>query len=97
MDCNIANKQIDLSNERVASAQANLNDQPEIEKNATQEQKITQGTETQNFQAGESRRRRGAAIDLFETSEKAGKPISMEEAEKSRVSPDLALPQKNRH
>jgi tape measure domain-containing protein len=87
----IANKQIDLSNQRVDSAQANVNDQPEIAANATLEQKVTQGTEAQNLQAGESRRRRGAAIDLVETSEKAGRPISLSEAEKNR-SPELALP-----
>ncbi|MEH2029813.1 MAG: tape measure protein [Nostoc sp.] len=92
----IANKQIDLSNQRVESAQANLNDQPEIAANATQEQKVRAGTETQNFQAGEDRRKRGTALDLVEAGEKAGKPMSLWEAEAKTGStnPQMALPQK---
>jgi hypothetical protein len=93
----LANKEVDLSNQRMESAQANFNDQPELAANATQEQKVTQGTETQNFQAGEDRRRRSTALDLVETGEKAGKPMDLSEAEAKAggaTNPQMALPQR---
>jgi hypothetical protein len=91
----IANKQIGLSNERIASAQANLNDQPEIAANAIQEQKATQGAETSSLQASINRSDRANALNLVESSAQAGKPINLSEAEaKARVSPELALPQR---
>ncbi|MEH2393680.1 MAG: tape measure protein, partial [Nostoc sp.] len=96
----IANKQIDLSNERVANAQANLNDQPEIAANATAEQKATQGAQTESFEYGEKRRQRQGAIDLVETGEKARRPMSLSSAEIKAGStsgskdPQMTLPRK---
>ncbi|MBW4677143.1 MAG: tape measure protein [Desmonostoc geniculatum HA4340-LM1] len=92
----IANKQIDLSNERVANAQANLNDQPEIAANATAEQKATQDAQNQSFEYGEKRRQRQGAIELVEAGEKARRPISLSSAEAKveSTNPQLALPQR---
>ncbi|QLE42244.1 tape measure protein [Nostoc sp. C052] len=91
----IANKQIGLSNERIASAQANLNDQPEIAANAIQEQKAVQGAETSSLQATINRSDRTTALNLVESSAQAGKPINLSEAEaKARVNPEFALPQR---
>ncbi|MEH2148587.1 tape measure protein [Nostoc sp.] len=91
----IANKQVNLSNERVDSAQANLNDQSEIAANSTAEQKATQGAQTESLEYGEKRRERQSALDLVEAGEKARRPMSLSSAEvKTQISPDLALPQK---
>ncbi|MBN3875230.1 tape measure protein [Nostoc sp. JL23] len=90
----LANKEVVLGDRRVESAQANLNDQGEIAANSTQEQKVTQSTENQNFQAGEKRRERSTALDLVEAGEKARRPMSLSTAEDKagRVNPTLALP-----
>ncbi|MEH1811527.1 MAG: hypothetical protein V7L09_03510 [Nostoc sp.] len=90
----LADKEVNLSSMRVASAIANVNDQPEIASDATLEQKVTQGTENQNFQAGEKRRERKTALDLVETGEKAHRPMSLTTAEDKagRVNPVLAFP-----
>ncbi|MEH2086963.1 hypothetical protein [Nostoc sp.] len=90
----IANKQIDLSNQRVDSAQANLNDQPEIAANSTAEQKATQGAQTESLAYGEKRRQRQSASDLVEAGEKARQPMSLSSAEAKveSTNPQLALP-----
>lgn len=92
----IADKQVTLSNERVANAQANLNDQPEIERNATAEQKATQDAQNQSFEYGEKRRQQQGALDLVEAGEKARRPVSLSSAEAKveSTNPQLALPQK---
>ncbi len=90
----LADKEVNLSSMRVDSAQANLNDQDKISANSTQEQKVTQGTENQNFQAEEKRRERKTALDLVETGEKAHRPMSLTTAEDKagRINPTLASP-----
>ncbi|MBN3951945.1 MAG: hypothetical protein HWQ38_37965 [Nostoc sp. NMS7] len=92
----LADKEVNLSSLRAASAQANLNDQGEIAANSTQEQKVTQGTENQNFQASEKRRERSTALDLVETGEKAHRPMSLTTAEDKAgtLSPQFTLPQR---
>ncbi|MEH1808483.1 hypothetical protein [Nostoc sp.] len=92
----IANKQIDLSDKRVDSAQANLNDQPEIAANSTAEQKATQGAQTESLKYGEKRREQQSALDLVEAGEKARRPISLSSAEAKveSTNPQLALPQR---
>ncbi|BBD69525.1 hypothetical protein Mfla_2689 [Nostoc commune NIES-4072] len=92
----IANKQIDLSNQRVDSALSYLNDQPEIAANSTAEQKATQGAQTESLKYGEKRRERQSALDLVEAGEKARRPISLSSAEAKveSTNPQMALPQK---
>ncbi|MHC5779321.1 hypothetical protein, partial [Nostoc sp.] len=92
----LANKEIVLGDRRVESAQANVNDQPEIAANSTQEQKVTQNTENQNFQSEEKRRERKTALTLVEAGEKAHRPMDLTTAENKAgtINPTLAFPTK---
>ncbi|MBN3951963.1 MAG: hypothetical protein HWQ38_38055 [Nostoc sp. NMS7] len=88
----LADKEVNLSSMRVDSAQANLNDQPEIAANSTLEQKVAQGIEALGLRSGEKRRERKTALDLVEAGEKAHRPMSLSTAEDKagRVNPVLA-------